>query len=62
MSALQNEKWLEAAQENFLGALEDDDIEMCKAIIADVQEAGFTEAGREMNLQLRKATTEKSYE
>lgn len=60
MSALQNERWMEAAYENFHEALEVEDIKLAKAIIADVQEAGFTEQGRRMNSELRQATTEKA--
>lgn len=54
----QNEEWLEAAYENFLEAIQDDNISLAKDIIADVQEEGFTDKGREMNLILRGATDE----
>jgi hypothetical protein len=53
MSHIANDKWLEAAYENFQEALESGNYALCKDIIADTQEAGFLEAGRIMNTQLR---------
>lgn len=53
MSHIQNDRWLEAAQENFETALAQGDYAGCKDVIADTQEAGFLDAARAMNTQLR---------
>lgn len=46
-------EWLKAAWDNFEEALARGDEGMCKAVIADVQEAGFLEDGRSMNQRMR---------
>jgi hypothetical protein len=53
MSHAQNDEWLEAAKDNFEEAVGSGDIAMAKAIIVDVLEAGFREAGQAMNDVLR---------
>lgn len=52
MSHQQNDKWLEAAGDNFVHALEEGNYALCKDIIADVQEVSL-EAGRSLNEMLR---------
>lgn len=52
MSNLQNDQWLESAQERFDEALANGDYPLAKDIISDVQEVNL-EAGRSMNEQLR---------
>lgn len=58
MSHPQNDKWLEHAQDNFEQAIAEGNYALCKDIIADVQEAGFLEAGRSLNQQLRDTPVE----
>lgn len=53
MSHKQNDTWLEAAWENFKDALDAGNYALCKDIIADTQDAGFLDAGRSMNEELR---------
>lgn len=58
MSHIQNDKWLEAAQENFEGAVDSGDYALCKDIIADVLDVN-PEAGRALALQLRETPVSK---
>lgn len=53
MSTQENTSWLEAALENFDEALEEGDVAFAKAIIADVQEKGFNDEVRQLNVRLR---------
>lgn len=53
MSHIQNEKWLEAALENFQDALDAGNYALIKDVIADTQEAGFLDEARVMNNKLR---------
>lgn len=53
MSHPTNTVWLESAKENFDQALAEGNYALCKDIIADIQEAGFLEQGRELNEDLR---------
>ena len=55
----QNQRWLEAAFISFDEARETGDLVMCKAIIADTQEAGFLDAGRIMTELLRNTPVER---
>ncbi len=58
MSQIENrEEWIKAAWDNFYDAAKSGDVALSKAIIADVQEAGFLEDGRRMNQMLRKLIT-----
>lgn len=41
MSNIQNEGWLESANDNFEEALEQGDWTLCESIIADVRDEGF---------------------
>jgi hypothetical protein len=50
------EDWLEAVKENFDSSLEENNIALCKEIIADTLDAGFQEAAQEMTLKLRQHT------
>lgn len=56
MSNLQNEQWLEAAEETFSDALDDNNVGLAEAIIADTRDAGFTEQANRMKTQLREKT------
>lgn len=60
MSEQVNERWVEAAYENFQEAVENEDITLAKSIIADTQELGFKQEAQIMNAELRQATEEKA--
>lgn len=42
MSDTYNDVWLEAAKEHFEQALKDEDFVMCRAVIQDLKENGFS--------------------
>lgn len=48
MSNIQNEGWLEAANDNFEEALEQGDWALCESIIADVKDVGFKKESQTM--------------
>lgn len=58
MSHKENDKWLEAAQENFDGAIEEGNYQLAKDIIADTLDVS-PEAGRAMAVKLREIPIEK---
>ncbi|MFA5937609.1 MAG: hypothetical protein WC822_07065 [Candidatus Paceibacterota bacterium] len=58
MSHKGNEEWLENAHQNFQDAIDEGSYALAKAVIADVQERGFTDAGRAMNEVLRNTPLE----
>lgn len=47
------QEWLDAALDNFRGAVESGDLALAKAIIADALDAGFPDAARAMAAELR---------
>ncbi len=53
MSTKLNDEWLQGAWENFRDALEGGDIKLAKCIVADVQERGFIDEGRKLNVEMR---------
>lgn len=53
MSNQQNDKWLEAAFENFMDYLDAGNLEMCRAAIADVAEAGFKRESELLDAKLK---------
>lgn len=59
MSHIQNDQWIEAAQENFEESIERGDLPTAKNIIADVFDAGFSNVARAMNLMLRETPISK---
>lgn len=52
MSHIQNDKWLEAARENFEQAIAEGNLPAVKDIIADVMDVS-PETGRAMNEEIR---------
>jgi hypothetical protein len=53
MSNKYNELWLEAANNNFEQAVEEDNTQLVEAIIKDVADAGFRDAAQTMQYELK---------
>ncbi len=52
MSNKENDKWLEAAKENFEEAIEADQWDLAKDILADMKDKGFEKETSTMRLHL----------
>lgn len=55
MSNTQNAQWLEAALENFQEAVDQKDVGLAKAVIADLIDYGYVDEARDLTMRLRNA-------